>query len=385
MTTSVRLAFGTASALGLARFAYGLLVPAMRSELGWSLAAAGAMATANSLGYLAGALVTATVARRLSLTTTFRLGMIGTAVALAATAASRDFAVLLAVRGVAGLTGALVFVTGGVLAARLASSAGSSAPVIIYFSGAGLGITLSGAIIPPLLHQHPGRWPLAWGGLAIAAGVAAAVSWTAAHSDGITLAAAGRTSHLRPLWRIAVSYGLFAAGYIVYITFLSAYLIDQHAGVGRIAHTWTLLGLGVVAAPVLWNRPIALWPGTRTLTVLLATLATAALLALSGGGALVLVSAIAYGATFMGVPAAVTAIIRSSTPPADWTPTLAAFTALFAVGQTAGPWVAGALADHAGSSATVVFTAVLCFIGAGLTACRRRAGTNGAEVIRANT
>src|SRR6516225_9351193 len=47
-----RLALGTASALGLARFAYGLILPAMRSELGWSLAQAGALTTANAVGYL---------------------------------------------------------------------------------------------------------------------------------------------------------------------------------------------------------------------------------------------------------------------------------------------------------------------------------------------
>jgi len=34
----VRLALGTASALGLARFAYGPILPAMRIELGWNLA-----------------------------------------------------------------------------------------------------------------------------------------------------------------------------------------------------------------------------------------------------------------------------------------------------------------------------------------------------------
>jgi uncharacterized MFS-type transporter YbfB len=38
-----RRALGTASALGLARFAYGLLVPAMRTELHWSLAQAGVL------------------------------------------------------------------------------------------------------------------------------------------------------------------------------------------------------------------------------------------------------------------------------------------------------------------------------------------------------
>jgi Uncharacterised MFS-type transporter YbfB len=57
--SAVRLAMGTAVALGLGRFAYGLLVPSMRAELGWTLAQAGAQTTANGLGYLAGALVTA--------------------------------------------------------------------------------------------------------------------------------------------------------------------------------------------------------------------------------------------------------------------------------------------------------------------------------------
>lgn len=61
---SARLALGTASALGLARFAYGLLVPAMRTELGWSLAQAGALTTANGVGYLVGAMATAPIARR---------------------------------------------------------------------------------------------------------------------------------------------------------------------------------------------------------------------------------------------------------------------------------------------------------------------------------
>jgi predicted MFS family arabinose efflux permease len=369
--TSARLALGTASALGLARFAYGLLVPAMRTELGWSLTAAGALTTANGLGYLAGALVTATIAGRLSVAVTFRLGMIGTAVALAATAVSSNFLVLLAARAGAGLTGALVFITGGVMAARMATSSGSAAPLTVYFSGTGLGIAVSGAAIPPLLDQHPGHWPLAWIGLAVAAGLAAAVSWSAAQSDDGTVATAAGRSRLRRLWRIAAAYVLFAAGYITYITFLSAFLVDQHVTPGRIAFTWTLLGLGVVAAPALWSRPIAVWPGARALTVLLFALATAALLPLTAATPAVLVSATAYGATFMGVPAAVTAIIRTATPPADWTPTLATFTALFAAGQTTGPWVAGALADRVGSGATVIFTAVLCAIGAWLAATAR--------------
>jgi Uncharacterised MFS-type transporter YbfB len=41
------LAMAPAVALGLARFAYALLLPAMRADLGWSYANAGAMNTAR--------------------------------------------------------------------------------------------------------------------------------------------------------------------------------------------------------------------------------------------------------------------------------------------------------------------------------------------------
>ncbi|MGI5159418.1 YbfB/YjiJ family MFS transporter [Microbispora sp. CA-102843] len=360
---AARLALGTASALGLARFAYGLLLPAMRDELHWSLAEAGAMSAANGLGYLLGALVTAVVVRRLGTAATFRWGMVLTALALVATATSDAYPVLLAARAAAGTAGAAVFVTGGVIASRLAARAASGAPITVYFAGAGVGIVVSGAGIPPLGdHLH-----LAWAGLGVAAGLAALVSWTAARAgedartgEEAQAATAGRV-HVRPLWGIALAYLLFAAGYITYITFLSAYLADRHAPLGQVVLTWTALGLAVVAAPALWSRPTADWPGTRALAVLLGLLGGGAALAMAAPAPpVILASAVVYGVTFMGVPAAVTALIKANTPPADWTATLAAFTTIFAAGQTAGPWLAGLVADHTSTAAALAWTAILC-------------------------
>lgn len=355
---AARLALGTASALGLARFAYGLLLPAMRDDLHWSLAEAGAMNTANGLGYLLGALLTAFAVRRLGTAATFRWGMIVTAVALAATAATDHYLALLTVRAAAGTGGAAVFVTGGVIASRIAARAGSGTPITVYFAGTGLGIVFSGGTIPPLAdHRH-----LAWAGLSAAAALATVISWTATQAgEERPAAATGGRAHVRPLWGVALAYLLFATGYITYITFLSAYLADRNAPTGQVVLTWTALGLAVVAAPALWSRPTARWPGTRTLTTLLGLLAVGAALALTAPAPpVVLASAIVYGATFMGVPAAVTALIKANTPPADWTATLAAFTTLFAAGQTAGPWLAGLLADRSSTDATLAWTAVLC-------------------------
>ncbi|WP_318307138.1 YbfB/YjiJ family MFS transporter [Amycolatopsis solani] len=363
---AARLALGTASALGLGRFAYGLLVPAMREDLRWTLAEAGAISTVNGLGYLAGAVVTAAVVRRWGTAAAFRWGMVVTALALAGTAASDVFGVLLAVRAVAGASGAVVFIAGGVIAARASARAGSSAPITVYFAGTGLGIVLSGVIVPGLAE----RWQVAWIGLGVAAGVAALICWRVA-GTGEEPRPAGEVgrARVRPLWRIAVAYFLFSAGYIAYITFLSVYLADRHASVVEVVLTWTALGAAVVASPALWSRPITRWRGTRALALVLGVLAGGAALALvSPSPAVTIASVVAYGATFMAVPAAVTARIRTVVPPDGWTATLAAFTTLFAAGQTVGPWLAGLLADHTGVAAPLAWTAVLCAVAALLAA-----------------
>ncbi len=190
------------------------------------------------------------------------------------------------------------------------------------------------------------------------------MSWTAARP---TAAGTGgrQATTVRRLWPVAAVYLLFAAGYIAYITFLSAYLADRHASTAQTTLTRVLLGLAATAAPGLWQRPIGHWPGGRILAVLLGVIACAAALALlEPHPAVVIVSALAYGATFMAVPAAVTTLVRGATPSESLAGALSAFTVIFAVGQMAGPRLAGALADHTGADATLGWTAALCCAGA---------------------
>ncbi|WP_202121400.1 YbfB/YjiJ family MFS transporter [Streptomyces sp. BA2] len=265
MATAVRLSLGTASALGPARFAYGLLVPAMPGGLGWTLADAGALSTANGLGYVVGAVLTAALVRRWGTASVFRWGMAATAVTLAGTAASNEFVVPVAMRALAGAAGAAVFIAGGVIAARLAARAGSSAPVAVYFAGTGAGIVLSGAAIPAL-GDH---WWAAWIGLGIAAGIATLISWSATGPDEEKATDGAGRARVRPLRRVALAYLLFAVGYITCITFLSVYLADRHASVLQEILTWTVLGGGVMATPFLWSRPMTRWPGTRVLAAVL--------------------------------------------------------------------------------------------------------------------
>ena len=68
------LSLGAAVSLGITRFAYGLLLPTMRADLGWSYTLAGAMNTANAAGYLVGALMTPGLLRRCKATSLMWLG-----------------------------------------------------------------------------------------------------------------------------------------------------------------------------------------------------------------------------------------------------------------------------------------------------------------------
>jgi predicted MFS family arabinose efflux permease len=162
-----------------------------------------------------------------------------------------------------------------------------------------------------------------------------------------------------------VAYTLFAAGYIAYITFLSAYLSQHHWSAGENSVTWATLGLTAVAGPYLWRRLAGGWHHPRTLATYLALIGIAAgLPLLSAAPVVVTGSALIYGVTFLGVPAAVTALVHDYVAPADRIPTLVALTALFAAGQTIGPWAAGALADHTTPRCTLGWTAVACTVAA---------------------
>ncbi|MFF4878764.1 YbfB/YjiJ family MFS transporter [Micromonospora sp. NPDC000668] len=373
---SIGLALGTASALGLGRFAYGLFVPAMSQDLQWTMTTAGALTAANGAGYLLGAVLSAAVIRRAGLTATFRAGMVLTAVALATT----GLGLLTLGRAAAGLGGALTFISGAALASRLADRAATLTPVTVYFAGAGGGIAITGAGIPLLLHVHPERWVVGWWALAGAAALASAASWRAAAvRDATTPTAAVSGRHLWPQRRIAAAYLLFGAGYIGYLTFLSAYLVDRHASLPMVCLTWILVGASAMAAPVLWSRPIVTWGGNRPLCVMLLGVAAAAALARAAPTAAgTTASAVLFGLAFMMVPAAVTAHVTRSVPLEATSATLAAFTVVFAIGQSIGPWISGILADHNGAGATLTVTALLCTLAAFLVV-RRSAEPAGAR------
>src|SRR5881394_2857638 len=85
------LALGPAVSNGIGRFAYALVLPAMRSDLHWTYTEAGWVNTANALGYLAGSLATLRLLRRLRPHGLFSVAMVVTSAAVFASGVSRNY------------------------------------------------------------------------------------------------------------------------------------------------------------------------------------------------------------------------------------------------------------------------------------------------------
>ena len=81
---ALSLSLGAAVSLGITRFAYGLLLPPMRADLGWSYTLAGSMNTANAVGYLLGALAMSWLLQRMAPTRLFLTGAVLATVFMAA-------------------------------------------------------------------------------------------------------------------------------------------------------------------------------------------------------------------------------------------------------------------------------------------------------------
>jgi predicted MFS family arabinose efflux permease len=133
------LSAGPVVALGFTRFAYALLLPAMRDQLHWTFAASGGINTANAAGYLVGAATSVWWARRFGGRAAFLGGLVLSAIMLLATAATGNYAVLAGIRFVGGVATAVTFVVGSALAARIdagdrQSTAGCCSPVPAWCS-----------------------------------------------------------------------------------------------------------------------------------------------------------------------------------------------------------------------------------------------------------
>jgi predicted MFS family arabinose efflux permease len=345
---------------GLARFAYGLFVPALRAEFGMDAASAGALASAGYGGYCV-AIVLATVA-------TARLGARWVAVAAGASAtagtaliaAAPGTAVLAVGVVVAGSSTGLASPPLADAVARWVTGPRASRAQAVVNAGTGLGVLISG----PVALLAGSAWRLAW--LAFAVIAAAATVWAAVTIPGRTRGDTGRLpSPLLPagaLRLLAAAAVLGAASAAVW-TFGRDVVIA--GGVGERASTMMWIGLGAAGLAGALTGDLVCRVGLRRawpVAMLALAAATAMLLT---GAPLVFAAAAVFGASYIVLTALLLLWGTSVYPESPAFGVGAAFL-MIAVGQALGAPVIGLLRDHAGSPAAFYAAATAAVAGTAL-------------------
>ena len=360
-----------AAGIGIGRFVYTPILPPMVEALHLTKSEAGLIASANFVGYFAGALLAA-----VHLPGSRRTWLIGAlavnALALAAMGAVSTLALFLLLRFAAGLSSALTLIFASALVLDRLAIAGRGRLSAVHFAGVGLGIAVSAVVVAPFAD-----WRAMW----LASGVLALVPVAAVpllvppDHPGSQITTSRTRQPLPPGFApLAVAYGLFGFGYVITATFIVALVRGSPESAALEPYVWVVVGLS--AAP-----SVALWTGLGARLGIRRTFAITAFVEAAGvaisvlwiTAATVMVAAVLLGGTFMGLTSLGLIAAREIGGKGGGDPRrrIALMTAVFSAGQILGPVFAGYLYDHTGSLAAASLAAAAGLVVAGLLTIRQ--------------
>ena len=360
------------SALGLARFGYTVVLPSMQSSLGLDNTQAGALATANLVGYLVLSLVGGALAARFGPRIVIAAGLILAGAGMLLTGFVTGFLPAALWRGLTGIgSGASNVPVMGLLMAWFATKRRGLASGIAA-TGSSIALILVGPLVPRILGIYGvDGWRASWmifGGITLVVAFLA-LAFLRNHPDekNVGLLGAkegedrpesksspvewGRVYRAKPVWHLGFVYIAFGFSYIIYLTFFTKRLIAEggytQVGAGNLFMTmgWFSLLCGLI-----WGS-VSDWigrSGALTLVYLLQAVAFG-LFGLASASSTFTLSAILFGLTAWSIPAIMAAacgdVLGARMAPAA----LGFITLFFGIGQAIGPSVAGAMADASGS------------------------------------
>ncbi len=350
--------------IGIARFAFVPLFPAM-VVAGWVEGEGAATLGAITLAtYLAGALTGQRLARRIGVPRALDAGALLVALSFLACAWNGGFWWLAFWRGAAGVAGGWLMTLAGpaVQAAVDPARRGTASGLVV--AGVASGITLGALGMPWLLLGGPA---LAWGLLGLVA--LAAWAWATRHWPRVPPpergVAAGWAPPLTP-------YTLSAVGMVAPMVYLSDLAVRGHGmALSSGALVWACFGAGALCGTLLGGRAVDAIGGHLAARIWLAAQALGAALLLAPSAALVWPGAFFSGFAGVGVTAVMLALLRQ-----DYGARSAALwvrsTAAYAAAQAATAFAFAAVFAASGEWHAAVFAPALVVSVAALALAWRR-------------
>ncbi|NGM37072.1 YbfB/YjiJ family MFS transporter [Methylobacterium sp. DB0501] len=345
--------------MGIGRFSYTPILPAMAADLALTQAQAGLLASANLLGYLVGALAAALPALRGSPRLWFLASLAASAVSTILMAAAGDVATFLLLRFVGGVASAFVLVfASSVILDRLAAM-GRPTLSCLHFAGIGAGIVLS-ALLVNAAGALGADWRGDWLVVGLTALVATPVVGVLVPPDARSSAPAAERGALRlgrPLVALLAAYFLFGLGYVTTATFLVTIIRGMPDLRSAESAIWLVVGLSAMPSVALWtglSRRIGVVPTLSLAFVAEAAGVVGSVVSGSVGGAVV--AAALLGGTFVPITALGIMAARSLAGTRR-RQVVALMTSSFGLGSIIAPTIAGAIADLTSSFALPSFLA----------------------------
>lgn len=361
------IALCAAVAQAFGRFSYGLVLPAVRDDLGISNAMAGALGGANVGAYLLGTIAVAWATSRFRLLAVLRVGVALSAGGLLLASLADSPLVLAVALFVAGVGGACVWIPAPAVAADAMPGRRRALAVGLTGSGIGVGV-VSASLLAASLRGDVGdhAWALVYR-IEGAVGVLAllAVLWLVRHvqaapTGGGGLGGFGALRRMPGWLPLLVAYATFGFMYLLVLGFLTTRLEDDSAWTGaEAALAFTLVGVTMIfGGPLLVT--IAQRIGVRAAAmVAFAVWPVLVGVVLTGAPVATLIACLGLGLLFSGIPLLMTIYVVEHTSAADYGPAFSAATLAFGVAQMISPPIGGVIADLTGS-----FTAVFLLAGA---------------------
>lgn len=342
---------GLVLTIGLARFAYTPLLPALQTQTGLSDADAGLLAAINYAGYISGALLTAWIDDARWRHRLYSMGLWMALVCTAAMALSSWLPSWMLWRYVGGLCGASGMLLGSGLVLGWLMRQGRCAELGVHFMGLGLGIVVS-AIGAWVLSGIWGHWADQWVAFSVLGLLffVPAWLWRPPVPPAVAAQSAKTDAPLSKRWWFCMVLSYFAAGwgFVISASFTVAMVERESALAGLGPWAWALVGLAATPAVFVWDKVARrvgdkvalLWAfGLQTLAV--------ALPAASSSAAAALLGALGYGATFIGIVSMTLALVgrQMSANPGK---AMARLTLSYGLAQVLAPILAGRMAQASG-------------------------------------
>lgn len=342
-------AAATCVGIGLARFAFVPLFPAL-VKAGWVTGAeAGLLGAAALAGYVGGAMGAQALGRRVGTRPALGLAMAGVLLSLLACAVPGGVWWLLPWRLLAGLAGGVLMSLAGPAIQRAVPPERRGAASGIVVSGVAGGVVLGAALLPVLLAWGPGA-----GWLGIAAVTALLWAFAQRHfpPDPAGHALAGAVPAVPGL---LLAYALSGAGMVPHMVYL-ADLAARGFGLGVFAGSgmWLVFGLGALAGTLLGGRMADRLGGARAARLWLWVQAAALALALLPWWPALVLAAALGGFAGIGISAVTLAWAREAAGAAAgglWV----RVTIAYALAQAGAAFALAAVFGATGESHAVVF------------------------------